>query len=494
VKLEDRRKEIEAAPRAAKEHAANLKRGRAELEKIDGALQIARSEWDRDKQEADTKIEQLEAGGVELEKQRELLLKEGENGTCPICERPLGDHYRTVLESIEEQIVSTTHNREYFRSRQKQLVTAPAELLALEERRKIVADAIAKVEKQLIRAQTDTQELATVDVNLIDRDAKLVALRQEISRIPEGYSVERHAAVRKQCDDLRVLESRATKLTGTLEREAQLRAEHERVTTALAVIGRRLADLAAERAQLPDVEKRFDAVRIRHESAVAQQRVSEIETATANAQHTSAAAAATAASRAVTDLERAMARLAELNDERRLHEELDRQFGEERTQLTVQVRPEISERTSILLAELTDGRYSELQLDESYDFVLVEDGLPKHVISGGEDDLANLVLRLAISQMIAERAGQPMSLLILDEVFGSLDESRRENVAGLLHDLHDRFEQIILITHVDLPAGHLDHEIRLTYDAESGSSKVFEDGRTAVAEPEPEEREMGAAD
>ena len=56
--------------------------------------------------------------------------------------------------------------------------------------------------------------------------------------------------------------------------------------------------------------------------------------------------------------------------------------------------------------------------------------MPKPVISGGEEDLANLVLRLAISQMIAERAGQPLSLLVLDEVFGSLDESRRQHVAG----------------------------------------------------------------
>src|SRR2546426_7826719 len=37
-------------------------------------------------------------------------------------------------------------------------------------------------------------------------------------------------------------------------------------------------------------------------------------------------------------------------------------------------------------------------------------------------------LRLAISQMIAERAGQPLSLLVLDEIFGSLDESRRQHV------------------------------------------------------------------
>ena len=74
------------------------------------------------------------------------------------------------------------------------------------------------------------------------------------------------------------------------------------------------------------------------------------------------------------------------------------------------------------------------------------------VISGGEEDIANLALRLAISQMIAERAGQPLSLLMLDEMFGSLDEERRLAVVDLLRSLADRFPQVILITHIELGA------------------------------------------
>ena len=83
---------------------------------------------------------------------------------------------------------------------------------------------------------------------------------------------------------------------------------------------------------------------------------------------------------------------------------------------------------------------------------LLDDGDPKPVISGGEEDIANLALRLAISQMIAERAGQPLSLLILDEIFGSLDEDRRAAVVDLLRSLADRFPQVILITHIDVGA------------------------------------------
>ena len=135
--------------------------------------------------------------------------------------------------------------------------------------------------------------------------------------------------------------------------------------------------------------------------------------------------------------------------ERLLHDELHRAYSDLRTDLNFAMRPELSELASAFLTELTDARYTELELDDKYRIVVLEDGVPKPVISGGEEDLANLVLRLAISQMIAERAGQPFSLLVLDEVFGSLDDTRRQNVVALLRGLQDRFEQVILITHID---------------------------------------------
>jgi len=108
----------------------------------------------------------------------------------------------------------------------------------------------------------------------------------------------------------------------------------------------------------------------------------------------------------------------------------------------------------------------------------MEDGVPKPVLSGGEEDVANLVLRLAISQLIAERAGQPLSLLVLDEVFGSLDESRRHHVLALLRRLGDRFPQVVLITHIEQVRDGLDRVIRVDYDAGRGTSTVRDETAT----------------
>ena len=134
--------------------------------------------------------------------------------------------------------------------------------------------------------------------------------------------------------------------------------------------------------------------------------------------------------------------------------------------------PEVA---SAFLAQLTDGRYTSMEIDESYNLMVLDEGEEKPVISGGEEDVANLVLRLSLSQMIAERAGHPLSLLILDEVFGSLDVARRDNVVQLLHNLEDRFEQVILITHIDGIRESLDQVLRVDYDERAGCSVVREE-------------------
>ena len=173
--------------------------------------------------------------------------------------------------------------------------------------------------------------------------------------------------------------------------------------------------------------------------------------------------------------------IAELKVRLRLHQELDRAFGDLRADLNAAMRPEIAELASGFLADLTDGRYEAVDLTEDYTVTILDDGVPKPVISGGEEDVANLVLRLAISQMIAERAGQPLTLLVLDEIFGSLDESRRQHVVGLLRRLADRFPQVVLITHIEQVREGLDRVMRVDYDAARGTSVVRDETATLGA-------------
>lgn len=145
-----------------------------------------------------------------------------------------------------------------------------------------------------------------------------------------------------------------------------------------------------------------------------------------------------------------------------------------RKHLNSSIRPRLAQIASEYLSELTDGRYTSIELSSDFSATVLEDGEAKAVISGGEEDILNLCMRLALSQILAERAGQSFSLLVLDEVFAALDHHRRTNVLYLLDKLKANFEQIIIITHLDDIKEGVERLIEVQYDEVSGLSNVRE--------------------
>ena len=146
-----------------------------------------------------------------------------------------------------------------------------------------------------------------------------------------------------------------------------------------------------------------------------------------------------------------------------------------REELIARIQPELSTMAGSLFAALTEGKYRGLELDENYD-LLVLDGGEKYSIarySGGETDLANLCLRLAISQLISKRSGSDFSFIILDEIFGSQDIIRKNCIMSALTRLAKQFRQILLITHVEDIKDSLEHIIEVRED-ESGISRVIQ--------------------
>ena len=328
------------------------------------------------------------------------------------------------------------------------------------------------LERKLAKVQAAVQELTQLSKDISVKEQRYDAVRRDLAAIPPGYDGARHAALRREVERLVPLNERATRLSAQIDREPQLDQERRRVAEALGTVRDRIAALRERRRSVEFSEPEYAALRLAFETAAAAARAADVAAASAQGDANAARSALESAERSRRELERIQAQLDQLQVDRRLHDELDRAYSDLRTDLNFQLRPELSELASAFLHDLTDARYSELELDDSYNVIVLEDGIPKPVISGGEEDLANLVLRLAISQMIAERAGQQFSLLVLDEVFGSLDELRRHNVVELLRKLQDRFEQVILITHIESVREGLDQVISVRYNEETGSSVV----------------------
>ena len=128
--------------------------------------------------------------------------------------------------------------------------------------------------------------------------------------------------------------------------------------------------------------------------------------------------------------------------------------------------PQLQQGASALLAAATDGRYADIRLSTDYKLTIVDRG-EEHALgrySGGEQDLANLCLRLAIAEWVAKERGTDISLVILDEVFGSQDEERRRLLLNQLRSLSTRFRQMLIITHLPDIADLCDARIEVSVD------------------------------
>ena len=155
-------------------------------------------------------------------------------------------------------------------------------------------------------------------------------------------------------------------------------------------------------------------------------------------------------------------------------EKSDQLLTDLRKYLNAQLRPRLAQLASEYLAELSDGRYNTVEIAQDFTPQVIEDGEIKTVISGGEEDLLNLCLRLALSNMLAERSAMTFSTLILDEVFGALDDNRRNNVLILLEKLSRRFEQILVITHLEDIREGVHNLISINYNESSAELEIFD--------------------
>jgi exonuclease SbcC len=157
-------------------------------------------------------------------------------------------------------------------------------------------------------------------------------------------------------------------------------------------------------------------------------------------------------------------------------DEMDSLFTEFFRSLTARARPMLEVEASNLVRELTDGRYERMEFDDNYRVRLLDrfdDSYAIERFSGGESDVASLSARVALSRIVASRGGNTLGFLVLDEVFGSLDAGRRNNVLLALERLKRSFGQIFIISHVaEVQESALVDEVWMLEEDEEGKSTI----------------------
>ena len=451
------------------------------LDAVERVVEEERTAWVRDRQYAETKRTELLKLYEELKEQRDQIVKLGPEGTCPTCKRPLGDEYGSVLALLDSQLEVITGDGKYFRQRLEQLAHQPAKLLDAEAERDRVLEESRRATARAgeLRAQVEERERASAE--LAESRRRAGELKHRLAARPSGYDAARHDAVRAELAKREPIALEAAALEERARRAENLVKEAELAEHQLSTGERRVRELTdAVRAE-GFSDAGYLQAKDRYDRAVGALREAELAVVEARGELNRAEDDVREVQRREAERAQRERHIAGLKARQRLHNELDRAFSDLRGELNARMRPEIAELASGFLSDLTDGRYDELELTEDYTVTILEGGVPKPVISGGEEDVTSLVLRLAISQMIAERAGQPLSLLVLDEIFGSLDEARRAHVVSLLRRLADRFPQVILITHIEQVREGLDRVIRVDFDPARGTSVVRDETATLGA-------------
>ena len=476
--------EIAALPDAAAVASLRTARDQARLARTEAErlLAEARTRWTQNGQEARTKLEAYRDRYRELREQLTAIEAAGPEGICPTCNRPLGKDYRETLALLQTQMDEVLASGNYFKQRSDQLEAMPEEVREREAAREVAERAHAAATTATAEGEAKASRVDALRVDLTRMDARLAELEAELTGPAATYDAARHDTVRTELARLEPIRREHDQLVGVAARAANLGTEATEAERTATAAEEALAELGARMAALDWNPESFASLEAEVRTAELAVQAAQVEAAGSAEALKGAEQLRAMALQQQADRAARAARARALGTEvTRLHE-LDRAFGDLRTELNLQLRPELAERASTFLRDLTNGRYADLDLSEEYIATIVEDGEVKPVISGGEEDIVHLALRLAISQMIAERAGQPLALLVLDEIFGSLDEERRQAVLDLLRALGDRFPQVILISHIEGMRDAVDRLLRVSYDVERGVTTVREDEAEALGD------------
>ncbi len=280
-----------------------------------------------------------------------------------------------------------------------------------------------------------------------------------------GYDAQAHEAVSRQVDALSHAPQRLSELLDARRRRAELAERGTRLAEDRSALE---AESKAQRARLAALQEslaaRAEAEAV-HKHASDRRAASSERLSKAQGQLGALEERLARAARDRARLAEARKELRGVKKERALYGHLRRAFGKNGIPSLIieETLPEIEERANGLLDRLSRGR-TRVALEtlkdkktgggtrETLDIRITdEQGVARsyETFSGGEAFRVNFALRIALSQMLAERSGAQIRTLVIDEGFGTQDAEGLQSLIGAIRAIQDDFETILVITHLD---------------------------------------------
>jgi len=392
----------------------------------------------------------VEAQGKELRGKLAEIEKLGKESPCPVCTRPLGEHYQPVQQHFARDIQRLRGQYKtldaQYKETARQIDAEQRELEIQQKKRDKQSNELAERRSKTGQRDDAVKRQAKFQEKASEVQEQITALG-DIHFDAETYrrTLEEFERLHKVHEYSLKLETRIARRDEVMRRQEKLQRRQQSLEEKLHALRKKAEALGYDEAGYLQAKEAYDA----HLETLNRLREKLMEASKA---HAAARSRVTSLEHELAEVKKKRLEMDRIKDELRYFEALVEQFGRFRLHLAGRLRPLIAARASELLRLTTSGRYALLELDEDYNIFVVDQGgtFPLQRFSGGEQDLANLCLRIAISQVVAERSGKaPVQFIVLDEIFGSQDAQRQGRILESLQHLQSQFRQIFIISHVE---------------------------------------------
>lgn len=426
-------------------------------------------------------IQTVEAEG-RARGERVTTLESTDSPICPLCGQELTEEHRASI--IAELIAERDNLREQWRQGKERerdintdlkqckaaLDTLEADLKrlpALNEQTGKLSAQVDAAAQAVIRVQDDSARLAEVEAALASDDFA-PDVREALARLDAeqhalGYDQTSHDDARQSLKDYQRFEQLWSRLemarealpqweemlSGSQKRQATLTEDQQ---TRAAQIDALAAQIAHLQVQDEEFRRREEEVRALHtQEKAAFERMN-------NAQQNLLALSNQREQKAKYEEQRIA-----LRQQEALYKELRTAFSKNGVPAMIieTAIPELERTANDLLARMTDGRMTLRLLTqrekitggtaETLEIEIADElGTRNYeMYSGGEAFRINFAVRVALSQLLARRAGAQLRTLFIDEGFGTQDDTGRNKLIEAITAIQEEFALILVITHID---------------------------------------------
>ncbi|RIK28919.1 MAG: hypothetical protein DCC56_14675 [Anaerolineae bacterium] len=413
-------------------------------------------------------------------------LESADGVKCPLCDQELTEEHRTTtLKRLrgDGKEMGDRHRANKAKAAElveqaKSLESQISSLFSAENDRVRYASEVSQLTERIERLEslakdwesTGRKRLKEVDKLLesgkyaVNEQKQLAKLDKELAKL--GYDASAHDEVREKERELREIEDEYRQLDSAKSVSKQIEGEIKNLEE----------EKGKRREEVEEGQKQFDSAEAALKEAEAQAPnldEAERELFRLREEENRARAELGGAQQRVDVLSTQRARKADYEKER---ESLQKQVAQHRTLETAfgkngvpallieQALPQIEEKANELLDRLSEGNMSirfvtqaeykdkkRDDLKETLDIQISDSaGIRNYeMYSGGEAFRVNFAIRLALSEILAQRKGARLQTLVIDEGFGSQDAQGRQRLIEAINLVKNDFAKILVITHLD---------------------------------------------